>query len=190
MLKKQTVWLLTMLSLMVVLSVYYMSSPTSEDLAYIDNGKDNTKVTTGQAKTDPKTAKAEKDAEVSEIKNVGRDEYFTTIRMELQDERSKKKDRLNEVVASSNASAEEKNKALEDIDKIEKTTTKESILQESILASSKKYQDVLVRSKEDKIQVHVKVNELPAEEAVNIMQLVRDEFGEVPVDVNYQPSEN
>lgn len=35
MLKKQTVWLLTMLSLMIVLSVYYMMSD-QEDIAYID----------------------------------------------------------------------------------------------------------------------------------------------------------
>lgn len=190
MLKKQTVWLLTMLSLMVVLSVYYMTSPNSEDLAYIDNGKD-TEVTTGQAKNDAKSKMSEKDAEVSDIKNVGQDELFTTIRMEMQDERSKKKDRLNEVVASSNASAEEKNQALEDIDKIDKATAKETILQDSIIASAKQYEDVLVRSEEDKIHVHIKMKEkLSKDEAVKIMQLVRDEFGEVPVDINYQPTES
>lgn len=35
MLKKQTVWLLTMLSLMIVLSIYYMTSD-QEDIAYIE----------------------------------------------------------------------------------------------------------------------------------------------------------
>lgn len=33
MLKKQTVWLLTMLSLLIVLSVYYILSPTEGELA-------------------------------------------------------------------------------------------------------------------------------------------------------------
>ncbi len=41
MLKKQTVWLLTMLSLMIVLSVYYMTSPGSGDLAYLPDGEDS-----------------------------------------------------------------------------------------------------------------------------------------------------
>ncbi|MDY0396479.1 hypothetical protein RWE15_21865 [Virgibacillus halophilus] len=39
MLKKQTVWLLTMLSLMIVLSVYYVMSPNNDDLAYVNDGK-------------------------------------------------------------------------------------------------------------------------------------------------------
>jgi len=75
MLKKQTVWLLTMLSLMVVLSVYYMTSPNSEDLAYIDNGNTDSKVTNANSETKASNkAKAEKtgkDAKVEEIRNVG-----------------------------------------------------------------------------------------------------------------------
>lgn len=191
MLKKQTIWLLTMLSLMVVLSAYYMMSPNSEDLAYIDNGTKGTKTTNGSAKGNEElpAKKAGKDAEVEEIRNVGQDELFTTIRMEVQDERSKKIDRLNDVVASGNASAEEKNKALEDIDEIDKAVSKETILQETILGTEKKYEDVLVRAKEDKVHVHVKVKEMSRDEAVNIMQLVKDEFGEMPVDINYQPTE-
>ncbi|WLV23531.1 SpoIIIAH-like family protein [Aciduricibacillus chroicocephali] len=193
MLKKQTIWLLTMLSLMVVLSAYYMMSPNSEDLAYIDNGAkktEGTKTANGPAKGNADlSAKAGKDAEMDEIRNVGKNEFFTTIRMEVQDERSKKKDRLNEVVASGSATAEEKNRALQDIDEIDKAASKESILQETILNADKKYEDVLVRAKEDKVQVHVKVKEMSREEAVNIMQLVKDEFGEVPVDINYQPTE-
>lgn len=194
MLKKQTIWLLTMLSLMVVLSAYYMMSPNSEDLAYIDNGAKKTEGTEtanspAKGASDLSSKKAGKDAEMDEIRNVGKNEFFTTIRMEVQDERSKKKDRLNEVVASGNATAEEKNKALQDIDELDKAASKESILQETILNAEKKYEDVLVRAKEDKVQVHVKVKEMSREEAVNIMQLVKDEFGEVPVDINYQPTE-
>lgn len=194
MLKKQTVWLLTMLSLMVVLSAYYMMSPNSEDLAYIDSGDNGTKTTTGSAKseTDPKAKKTAKDAEVEEIRNVGQSELFTTIRMEMQDERSKKTDRLNDVVASGNATTDEKNKALDDIDKLEQAATKETILQDSIMSAQKQYEDVLVRADQDKnkVHVHVKVKELSKDEAVNIMQLVKDEFGEVTVDINYQPTES
>src|SRR5699024_132710 len=161
MLKKQTVWLLTMLSLIIVLSAYYMLSPNNGDLAYIDQGEDETETTSGEAKT-KKDQLSEKDekGDVTDVENVGQDELFTTIRMELQDERSKKDDRLNEVIASSSTSTEEKNQALEDINDLENASTKETILQDSIMSLKEKYQDVLVRSEKEKVHVHVKVDKL------------------------------
>lgn len=182
MLKKQTVWLLTMLSLMIVLSIVYMTSDT-DDLAYIDDGIDESQETS-QTETDA----TDSDVEVDDVTNLGKDELFTTIRMNLQDERSMKKDRLNEVVAASNSTTEEKNEALDNIDELDELSTKESIIEESILAQAE-YQDVLVRSDEEIVHVHVKVDELSNKEANNIMQMVRDEFGEVKVDVNFQPTD-
>lgn len=193
MLKKQTIWLLTMLSLMIVLSVYYMTSPENDDLAYINNGQDemgevvNTNADPTEVEGEAQE-EAEGEAEVDGITNLGEDELFTMLRLELQDERSMKKDRLTEVVASSNATSEEKDEALREIDEIENISTKESILEESILASNT-YEDVLVRADEDKVHVHVKVNELSNAEAVNIMQMVRDELGEITVDVILQPTD-
>jgi len=181
MLKKQTVWLLTMLSLMVVLSVFYMTSDT-EDLAYIDDGAEQTEET-AQTETSE-----DSDVEVDDLTNLGKDELFTTIRMSLQDERSMKKDRLNDIVASSNATTEEKNEALNDINMLDELATKESILEESIMTQAD-YQDVLVRSDEEIVHVHVKVDELSSKEANGIMQMVRDEFGDIKVDVNFQPTE-
>ncbi|WP_047979949.1 SpoIIIAH-like family protein [Ornithinibacillus contaminans] len=177
MLKKQTVWLLTMLSLMIVLSVYYMTS-NPNDFAYGDLGDNNE---TEPASGD--TTNTDVDVNVT----PGGDEVFATLRMELQDERGKKKERLETVVASSTASAEEKKQALAEMDTIDEITTKETILEESILASAE-YQDVLVRHDDDIVHVHViMVDDLSKTEVVNIMQLVRDEFGDIPVDVNYQP---
>src|SRR5699024_10718073 len=112
MLKKQTVWLLTMLSLMVVLSVFDMTS-VIEDIDYIDDGAEQTEETAQTETSD------DSDVEVADVTNLGKDELFTTIRMSLQDERSMKKDRLNNIVASSNATTEEKNEALNDINMLE-----------------------------------------------------------------------
>ena len=105
MLKKQTVWLLTMLSLMIVLSVYYMMSDT-EDFAYIQTGDENEEQTVEQSDSE------DSDIEVEDIRPVQGSELFTTIRMELEDERNIKKDRLKEIVASSNATTSEINEAL------------------------------------------------------------------------------
>ncbi|WP_284140363.1 MULTISPECIES: SpoIIIAH-like family protein [unclassified Virgibacillus] len=181
MLKKQTIWLLTMLSLMIVLSVYYMTSDGSEDIAFINEGSNDSQETAG---TDGLN---EEEADVNNIENIGGDELFATIRMNLEDQRSMEKTRLEKIVASSEASTEEKNEAWESISAIEELTTKESILEESILASAK-YEDVLVRKDGNAVHVHVKTENLPEEEAINIMQMVKDEFGEITVDVNFGPT--
>src|SRR5690625_384918 len=191
MLKRQTVWLLTMLSLLIVLSVYYMSLKDNNDLAYMN--------TDDQMLEEPTLTDENKDTNdiiVENIKPSNDDELFTTIRLELQNERSMKKDLLKDIVASASATTEEKNEALNDIELLDQLTSKEMILQDTILASTDRYEDVLVRYDEHqdndqkKVHVHVKVDELSKEEVVNIMQMVRDEFGQVTVDVNFQPTES
>ncbi|SDQ51443.1 stage III sporulation protein AH [Virgibacillus subterraneus] len=187
MLKKQTVWLLTMLSLMIVLSVYYITSPDSGDLAYLPEGDDSSE----EASSPDSSASdaSNTDADVDDISNLGQDQFFTTLRMEVQNERSAEKDRLDDVVASSSASIQEKNEARDQINQIESISSKEIILEESIVASAD-YNDVLVRHDEDKVHVHVKADQLNKTEVVNIMQMVKDEFGEITVDVNVQPTES
>ncbi|SFD53034.1 stage III sporulation protein AH [Lentibacillus persicus] len=189
MLKKQTVWLLTMLSLMIVLSVYYMTSPgNSGDLAYFEQGEETSEEAASSENAEGEAAD-ETDAEVTDITNASEDELFTSIRMEIQDERSEAKDRLNDVVASSTASTEEKNQARDEMNELDEVSSKETILEESILAAAD-YSDVLVRHEEGKVLVHVKETEkLSNSEVVNIMQMVRDEFGDITVDVDYQPVE-
>ncbi|GEN31135.1 stage III sporulation protein AH [Cerasibacillus quisquiliarum] len=175
MLKKQTVWLLTMLSLIIVLSVYYVLSPDREDLAF---------------KNDPTSdieQPSDRDDEGVDV-NVtsgSEDEVFTTIRMNIEDERSRTRDRLKDIVASSDATSEEKNDALNTIEQLEKTASKEFIL-EKMLIAEKEYEDVLVRSDGEKVQVHIKEETLSKEEVDHIMQLVRDEFGDLTVDVIFQ----
>src|SRR5699024_6009609 len=184
MLKKQTVWLLTMLSLMIVLSFYYMFSSDANEVAFLENDENDEQVDETTA-TDAESD----DVEVDDVTNLGQDQLLETLRLELQDQRSKEDSRLEDVVAYNSSSTKEKNKAYDNIDTIEQRQSKESMLEESILSSSD-YQDVLVRydDKQDgKVHVNVIADELPEDQALNIMQMVRDEFGEMPVDVNHQP---
>src|SRR5690606_36827962 len=112
MLKKQTVWLLTMLSLMIVLSVYYMSQDR-DDLAFINNGDE-----ANYENASSETTTGDEDVNVTPSTPEG-NELFTVLRMEVQDERSIKKDRLQDIVASSTASAEEKKQAYDEMDAID-----------------------------------------------------------------------
>src|SRR5690625_265505 len=124
MLKKQTVWLLTMLSLMVVLSVYYiLSNPDRDEMTLLNQDINDLNVLNDDLN--------DIDAEVTNI-TQGQDEWFAMLRMEIQNERSMSKERFNNVVKSSSATADEKNDALNKIQEIDQITTKETILQERI----------------------------------------------------------
>src|SRR5690625_5174090 len=137
MLKKQTVWLLTMLSLMVVLSVYYLMSD-QEDLAYVQRDEE------AFPEEEFSPIDQEEQVEIENISTLGVSELFATLRMELEDERSLKKERLKDIIASSEATASEVNEAMNEINEIEKITSREKILQETILANYNNYEDVLV----------------------------------------------
>ncbi|GGF08310.1 stage III sporulation protein AH [Halobacillus andaensis] len=176
MVKKQTVWLLTMLSLLIVLSVYYMTSPDNGEMAFIqdDEWQDGENVEEGTTE----------DVVTSELST---DELFASIRLEKQNERDQKSEQLSEIVASSDYSAEEKNDAMEEMETLQETSSKESILENTIRASIP-YEDVLVRAEDEVIQVTVQAEELTKSETREIMQMVSDEFGQMRVEVKFQPT--
>lgn len=180
MLKKQTVWLLTMLSLMVVLGVYYvLSKDNDRELTYTGNPFANLDVLNDQ--------ESDIDTDITNVTGKGYDEWFAMLRMEIQNNRSVSKERLNDVIKSSTATTDEKNDALNQIQQIDQITTKETILQERILATTDKYEDVLVRYNNDKLHVHVRTDDLSVKEANSIIMLARSEFGEIPVEIDFNP---
>src|SRR5699024_7538145 len=119
MLKKQTVWLLTMLSLMIVLSIYYMTSD-QEDIAYIETEDSSLEETIQEEESD-------EGEEIEDVREIEQNEFFTTIQMELEDERNVKKDSLKDIVASTDATTKEINSALDEMDELDSIAAKESI---------------------------------------------------------------
>src|SRR5699024_129710 len=187
--KKQTVWLLTMLSLMIVLSVYYMMSDRG-DLAYIhtedEAGQFNFEIDEPNLNEVTDNEVTDEDVDVEDITTLGMSEMFATLRMEIDDERSLQKERLQDIIASSESSTVDINDAMNNISELDKVAMKEKILQETILTTYEHYKDVLVRAEDDKVHVHVITKELPRTEAIEMMQMIRDELGEVAVDIHFQ----
>lgn len=167
--KRQTVWLLTMLSLMIVLSVYYIVSD-KENMTFQEVNDDF----------------LEEDITIEDIEEVSVNELYTTIRMELEDERNLKKERLKEIIASNDATTNEINEALNEMSTLESLSTKEQILQEMIKTNYEGFKDVLVRTDDDKVHVHILSDSLEKQEAVQIMQMVKDEFSEKEIDVKHE----
>ncbi|MES5864924.1 SpoIIIAH-like family protein [Bacillus cereus group sp. RP32] len=215
MLKKQTVWLLTMLSLVVVLSVYYVTTPdkmntaspaTGEKIGQEKQGtdkavtneapketpkKENTSKETSNKETNKETDKKEngnketskKDANVTVQSS---DENFTALRMQMEDQLSEQKSRLQEVMNSAKSSATEKSKAKDNFDAITTMETKQELL-ETVIKSQGGYKDALVRADGTDIKVTVKAAKHSQKEANKIIQLVRSEGGSKDVGVKFDP---
>ncbi|MDR2994217.1 SpoIIIAH-like family protein [Bacillus cereus] len=216
MLKKQTVWLLTMLSLVVVLSVYYVTTPdkmntaspaTGEKIGQEKQGTDKavtneapketpkkentTKETTNKETTNKETDKkenAKKDTSKKEgnVSVQSSDENFTALRMQMEDQRSEEKAKLQEVMNSSKSSATEKSKAKDNFDAITTMETKQELL-ETVIKSQGGYPDALVRADGTDIRVTVKAAKHSQKEANKIIQLVRSEGGSKDVGVKFDP---
>ncbi|HDR7445373.1 TPA: SpoIIIAH-like family protein [Bacillus toyonensis] len=217
MLKKQTVWLLTMLSLVVVLSVYYVTTPdkmntaspaTGEKIGQEKQGtdkavtnetpnKETTKETPSKETPNKETTNKETDKKENAKKETSKkegnvsvqssDENFTTLRMQMEDKRSAEREKLQNVIKSSNATAEERSKAKDGMDAIATMETKEGLL-ETVIKAQGGYKDALVRADGTDIRVTVKAAKHSQKEANKIIQLVRSEGGSKDVGVKFDPS--
>ncbi len=194
-LKKQTVWLLTMLSLVVVLSVYYITSPevTTDNVAFEQDKENGENVENKETDTAPMTDEEGVDVNVEDedgtvISSISSDELFTALRMEIEDYRSKVRSDLQARVASKDVSAEEKSKAYEEMRQLQEVTAKENLLE--MLIKGKGYEDALVRADGDQVKITVKTAESSATAANEIIRLVRSEIGNLQnVAVTFESTE-
>ncbi|MGM7701926.1 SpoIIIAH-like family protein [Pseudalkalibacillus sp. Hm43] len=178
-LKKQTVWLLTMLSLIIVLSVYYITSPEQSPADLATEQKDGKEASKEGAEADGKSV-------VSEINS---DELFMELRMKIQDKRSQLAQKYNEVIASTSVSAEVQSEALDQLTALQELAMKEDTLETLIKGMG--YEDVLVNTMGEEVTIIVRVDEkLSAQEANAIMRKAKEQLGEKQVAVQYQAAKN
>ncbi|OCA86340.1 MULTISPECIES: SpoIIIAH-like family protein [unclassified Bacillus (in: firmicutes)] len=181
-LRKQTVWLLTMLSLVAVLSVYYITTP--QDTAV--NQEQDTQTTKEKTNTNSSKDSTENEESSTVITNESSDSIFEAMRIDLNDERSRQKEELTNKVASSDLSEEERVEAHAQIEALAEMSTKEDMLETMIIALG--YKDALVRADGDQIQITVKADKQDAGAANEIIQMVTKEIGKTnAVAVEFQP---
>jgi stage III sporulation protein AH len=189
MLKKQTVWLLTMLSLVVVLSVYYVTAPKdmNDNVAFTSHEDATKQKESDKDQADVAVEEMEtKDGKVTS--SVSSDDVFTALRMQIEDERSRLRDQLNAIVASANATAQEKSEAMDKIEKLQALAEKEATL-ETLIKSKGGYEDVLVRAEDDQVRVTIKAKEHSKKLANEVIHMVKNEIPEAnDVTVEFQPA--
>ncbi|WP_018923823.1 SpoIIIAH-like family protein [Salsuginibacillus kocurii] len=217
--RKQTIWLMTMISLLVVLGVYYMTAPQAEQTSdeesepeeqaweewleehpeaavSIDEIEDEELIIEedelpGDEETEDPLLPEEEieepfdpEEEVQEeSEEVSQDEWFTAMRLEREEMRSREQERLRETIASSDESVQTKNEAHEGKEELQQVREKEDQLE--MLIQSKGYSDALVLSENDQVRILVEAADLDSEEAAELHQLAFEELGGKEVAVGY-----
>lgn len=139
---KRTVWFLTLLSLVAVISIYYLNkkSPMPFDGITIFGDSDNPATiteTTGNADKQPVFAESY---------------LFETMRMEVRDERSQIQEQLTSKLNATEDSAE-KNAVFDEMAQLVKQESEESLLEMQIIALG--YADAFVRAEGNNVTVTV-----------------------------------
>jgi len=185
-LKKQTVWLLTMLSLVVVLSVYYLTSPEQQgtNMAVTEQEQEKEKEQAVEQAKDNEKADSEEKAQVTISSG---DDEFAAMRIAIDEERSKQSEKYDAEMGKGDMSSDDINKAYDAIEQISEARISEEIL-ETTIVSSLDLEAALVRIEGNDVNVLVKADELSKEAANEIVQLVDSEVKNAQnVVVEHQP---
>lgn len=188
MLKKQTIWLLTMLSLMVILSAYYMLDPEreKENQAYIETLKEKGENIDEHVQSEEAKKKEEVVEENKQKEPIieSQEDMFQTLRLERDGHRSMMKEEYTQIIASNETPAEMKTDAYQKMEQLQEVTQKETMLES--LIRSKGYEDALVRTEGEQVRIIVKSAQLTKKEANQVMMIAMDELGHKNVAVEYQ----
>lgn len=178
--RRRTVWFMTLLSLVAVISVYYLVDPAKQFNGLTIFSDDTLQETAITGVTDTDGAKESITQEVSSPSHL-----FEEMRMQVSDERSQLREQLTQKIGSEEFTAEEKSEAYNEIDGLIKQESAEAMLE--MLVKSLGYTDAFVRAEGEKVTVTVMAEELSTTKADEIVYLVKTEMeGTKTVDVKFQ----
>lgn len=152
--KKQKLWFLTLFSLILILSVYYITMPT-ESLAVSKNNES---------------------AEEKEVINVTEEDILTALQIEIDDERAALAAEYNEVLTNKETTTEEKNNAYSGLKELDKIKAKEEELENKLKEKFKL--DSFIKIDSSSISVTIKKKEHDYSLANKIMRSLQEEFNE------------
>ena len=191
-LKKQTVWLLTMLSLVIVLSVYYVTlDPNQGNEMATSVNKEGNEAEGQNQDTNSSGEETGDQISTEEVSPTGSDQSFETMRMEVTDERNRMIEDLTIVLSNTELSAAERDEANETIKQLRTINQKETILETLIVDMN--YDAAFVQADGDQVRVTVKTDELTKSQTNDIIRLVFNEIPEaenVTVELNKATASN
>jgi stage III sporulation protein AH len=176
--KKRTVWMLTLLSLVAVISVYYVNEPNNMPF-------DGLAIFSDEAIDQLTVDKGATDESVTPV--YAQSALFEEMRMEEQNKRSQLREQLTTRIASNELSADEVNEAYNEMDDLTVRDSTEAMLE--MLIRSLGYSDALVQTDPGLVNVMVISDELGKAEANEIIHVVKKEWEDAKkVKVTFQPA--
>ncbi len=160
MINKQKLWFLTLFSLILVLSIYYITMPNS----ILKEIKDSSSSKTVAAETSSKNVK------------LTESDSLTALRVEEDEKTEKEMASLQEILQNEKSSSDEKNNAYESLKNINLNKGKIEELEKKIKNDLKLNTFITIKNKDIKVVVDKK--EHSEKIANNIMRLIQKEFKE------------
>ena len=155
MINKKNLWFLTLFSLVLVLSVYYVTMPS--ELLVTGNGK----VTINNNDSDKNISVKESD-------------ILTSLRVEADNQLKQEMDGLKQVLTNTDVSVDEKNSAFEELKLLNQLKGKEEKLED--LIKSTYNLGSFIKIDNDQIRVVVESTDTSASLANNIMRTIQNQF--------------
>ncbi|MBQ8891357.1 MAG: SpoIIIAH-like family protein [Bacilli bacterium] len=160
MVNKQGMWFLTLTSLALVLSVYYITMPNELLLS------NNSNIINKDSVVD----------KVNVNTNIETSDLITSMRVDLDEERNLLVNELQGKLSDSKLTVDEKNEIYEDLRYLSQISSKESMLEAKIKDEFKL--DSFIKIKDDTISVVIKSSNHDKNLALNIMKSISEEFSE------------
>lgn len=152
MINKQKLWFLTLFSLILVLSVYYITMP-SELLTTSSNTKESTSTTKV---------------------TVTKEDILTSLQVELDEERASLAAEYNEILTNKESTTEEKNNAYNGIKEIDEIKAKEEDLEKKLKDNLKL--NSFIKIDGNNVSVTIKKKDHDYSLANNVMNLIQEEY--------------
>ena len=161
MINKQKLWFLTLFSLILVLSIYYITMPSDILMA--------SKQTTSKNKV-------EKAEETTEDTSITEADVLTVLQVEKDEERLALAAEYNKVLTNKDSSTEEKNNAYNGLKELDDIKAKEETIKKKIKEDLKL--DSFIKVQTNNVNVTIKKKEHDYSLANDVMRLVQEQFKE------------
>jgi stage III sporulation protein AH len=195
--KRQTIWLVSMLSLMVVLSAYYLFTEDASKMNTVKNASQTEKInvdnqlttpvtdlktdaakqtkTDIKASTDSTTKQITDQAVLEKVAQQGKtsEDYFIAQQMQRNDNLAKQTQSLQAIINDLKQNPDTVGKAYDDLQIIQTQTAKINDIEDQLMQD---YPKVVVTEAENKWKVVVQENKLEKSQAVSIVDLVTKEL--------------
>lgn len=159
MINKKNLWFLTLFSMVLVLSVYYVTMPN--ELLITNNG-DNNVTTTKVENSEEKSVNIEESSVISALKVEDDNQVLEEI------------NNLKKTLTDINIDIEEKNKAFEELKSINQNNSLEEKIENKL--KEKYNKECFVKIDKDQVRVVIDSSEHSTTLANEIMRLVQEEF--------------